>query len=332
MTSWLSDWANLLLRWAHFIAGIAWIGSSFYFIWLDRALTKPEREEPGVEGDLWMVHSGGGFWVGKRRPGPGGGAAALDWVQWEAKRPWVAGDRVPGVGFYPRGALPPRRTGQAAVRAQQLHDVPGAVHHAVESFSSDVREPRQLARAAAPLPRRRRRAPRDDRAGLVATLGVGPCRTGARWGHVLLDAQPQSGSAHSDGAGRFSSALPRRPRGHRPAFPTLPFPISKRPDGWTCAGRRLVRYPGEYRAHGGAHPRAGGRHEDDAAREQDRHHAGRARSPRTVDRRRRATALVLHGRQEPRRPARLGCLLIGVRQLQQRSLTIRPPDERHPHR
>src|SRR2546423_11428066 len=48
-----------------FIAGIAWIGSSFYFIWLDRALTRPEHAKPGVEGDLWMVHSGGFYQVEK---------------------------------------------------------------------------------------------------------------------------------------------------------------------------------------------------------------------------------------------------------------------------
>src|SRR2546426_3630796 len=77
MTSWLGDWASLFLRWAHFIAGIAWIGSSFYFIWLDRALTKPEHPKSGVEGDLWMVHSGGVYQVEKRRPGPGGAPAVL---------------------------------------------------------------------------------------------------------------------------------------------------------------------------------------------------------------------------------------------------------------
>src|SRR2546428_12188496 len=104
MTSWLSDWANLLLRWAHFIAGIAWIGSSFYFIWLDRALTKPEREEPGVEGDLWMVHSGGVFQGGKRRPGPGGGAPGVQWVKWEAVVTWGTGLALLGVVFFLCGA------------------------------------------------------------------------------------------------------------------------------------------------------------------------------------------------------------------------------------
>src|SRR2546425_10773508 len=104
MTSWLSDWANLLLRWAHFIAGIAWIGSSFYFIWLDRALTKPEREEPGVEGDLWMVHSGGFYQVEKRRPGPGEVPAVLHWFKWEAMLTWITGIALLILVFYLSGA------------------------------------------------------------------------------------------------------------------------------------------------------------------------------------------------------------------------------------
>jgi uncharacterized membrane protein len=91
MTSWLGDWANLLLRWAHFIAGIAWIGSSFYFIWLDRALTKPAQAKAGVEGDLWMVHSGGFYQVEKRRPGPGEVPAVLHWFKWEAMLTWITG-------------------------------------------------------------------------------------------------------------------------------------------------------------------------------------------------------------------------------------------------
>src|SRR6266487_7139052 len=100
MTSWLGDWANLLLRWTHFIAGIAWIGSSFYFIWLDRALTKPEHEKPGVEGDLWMVHSGGFYQVEKRRPGPGEVPAVLHWFKWEAMLTWITGIALLILVFY----------------------------------------------------------------------------------------------------------------------------------------------------------------------------------------------------------------------------------------
>ena len=89
--NWLGDWANLLLRWTHFIAGIAWIGSSFYFIWLDRTLTAPAIARPGVEGDLWMVHSGGFYQVEKRRPGPGEVPPVLHWFKWEAMLTWITG-------------------------------------------------------------------------------------------------------------------------------------------------------------------------------------------------------------------------------------------------
>jgi uncharacterized membrane protein len=104
MTSWLGDWANLLLRWAHFIAGIAWIGSSFYFIWLDRALTRPEQRRPGVEGDLWMVHSGGFYQVEKRRPGPGEIPPVLHWFKWEAMLTWISGLALLVLVFYLSGA------------------------------------------------------------------------------------------------------------------------------------------------------------------------------------------------------------------------------------
>jgi len=104
MTSWLGDWANLLLRWAHFIAGIAWIGSSFYFIWLDRALTKPAQAKPGVEGDLWMVHSGGFYQVEKRRPGPGEVPPVLHWFKWEAMITWITGISLLVLIYYLSGA------------------------------------------------------------------------------------------------------------------------------------------------------------------------------------------------------------------------------------
>jgi len=91
MVGHLGDWANLLLRWTHFIAGIAWIGSSFYFIWLDRALTAPTPPRAGVEGELWMVHSGGFYQTEKRRPGPGEMPAVLHWFKWEALFTWITG-------------------------------------------------------------------------------------------------------------------------------------------------------------------------------------------------------------------------------------------------
>ena len=58
------DWVNLLLRWAHVVVAIAWVGSSFYFVWLDNHLvppTDPALRDKGVGGELWAVH-GGGFY------------------------------------------------------------------------------------------------------------------------------------------------------------------------------------------------------------------------------------------------------------------------------
>ena len=104
MPTWLADWTNLLLRWTHFIAGIAWIGSSFYFIWLDRALATPAAPRPGVEGDLWMVHSGGFYQVEKRRPGPGEVPAVLHWFKWEALLTWITGISLLVLVYYLSGA------------------------------------------------------------------------------------------------------------------------------------------------------------------------------------------------------------------------------------
>ena len=103
MTGWLGDWANLLIRWTHFIAGIAWIGSSFYFIWLDRAMA-PAQGRSGVEGDLWMVHSGGFYQVEKRRPGPGEVPAVLHWFKWEAMFTWISGIALLVLLYYMSGA------------------------------------------------------------------------------------------------------------------------------------------------------------------------------------------------------------------------------------
>ena len=64
MDAYVLDWVNLLLRWAHVIVAIAWIGSSFYFVFLDNSLTPPPdalSKEKGVSGELWAIH-GGGFY------------------------------------------------------------------------------------------------------------------------------------------------------------------------------------------------------------------------------------------------------------------------------
>jgi uncharacterized membrane protein len=99
------DWANLLLRWAHFGFGIAWIGSSFYFVWLDSALSKPAPERTGVDGELWMVHSGGFYQVEKRKIGPGGMPAVLHWFKYEALFTWITGILLITVVYYLTGGV-----------------------------------------------------------------------------------------------------------------------------------------------------------------------------------------------------------------------------------
>ena len=96
MDAYVLDWLNLVVRWFHLIAGIAWIGASFYFVMLDNSLSAPARADDarrGVAGELWAVH-GGGFYVSQKFPtGPRGEALTenLHWSKWEAYTTWLSG-------------------------------------------------------------------------------------------------------------------------------------------------------------------------------------------------------------------------------------------------
>jgi uncharacterized membrane protein len=94
MDTYLLDWANLLLRWAHVITAIAWIGSSFYFVFLDSSLTAPtapELQAKGVDGELWAVHGGGFYNPQKYLVAPRSLPANLHWFYWEAYSTWLTG-------------------------------------------------------------------------------------------------------------------------------------------------------------------------------------------------------------------------------------------------
>ncbi len=94
MESYLFDWANLLLRWVHVITAIAWIGSSFYFVFLDSSLTPPEDDEQkrqGVSGELWAVHGGGFYHPVKFNVAPPKLPKHLHWFYWEAYSTWLTG-------------------------------------------------------------------------------------------------------------------------------------------------------------------------------------------------------------------------------------------------
>ena len=100
MEQWLIDWLNLGLRWLHLITGIAWIGSSFFFNWLDASLEKPKTPKEGVEGELWMVHSGGFYNVEKMQLTPAQIPPRLHWFMWEATFTWISGFLLLVVLYY----------------------------------------------------------------------------------------------------------------------------------------------------------------------------------------------------------------------------------------
>ncbi len=94
MESYLLDWANLLLRWLHVITAIAWVGSSFYFVFLDSSLTPPEDENlkrDGVSGELWAVHGGGFYHPVKFAGAPPKLPGHLHWFYWESYTTWMSG-------------------------------------------------------------------------------------------------------------------------------------------------------------------------------------------------------------------------------------------------
>ena len=94
MDAYLLDWANLLLRWLHVITAIAWVGSSFYFVFLDSSLTPPVDEDlkrQGVSGELWAVHGGGFYHPVKFALAPPKLPAHLHWFYWEAYTTWMSG-------------------------------------------------------------------------------------------------------------------------------------------------------------------------------------------------------------------------------------------------
>ena len=97
------SWGNLLFRWLHVIAAIAWIGSSFYFIALDNHLRPPAEErdaERGVGGEVWEIHGGGFYRVEKFTVAPHELPEPLYWFKWEAYTTWLSGFALLVVVFF----------------------------------------------------------------------------------------------------------------------------------------------------------------------------------------------------------------------------------------
>ncbi len=102
MESYLLDWANLLLRWLHVIVAIAWVGSSFYFVFLDSSLTPPVDEDlkkQGVSGELWAVHGGGFYHPVKFALSPPKLPSHLHWFYWESYSTWLSGFALLAVSY-----------------------------------------------------------------------------------------------------------------------------------------------------------------------------------------------------------------------------------------
>ena len=98
------DWLNLLARWLHVITGIAWIGASFYFVWLDNTIRPPapgsELASKGVSGELWAVHGGGFYNPQKYLVAPSELPKDLHWFKWEAYSTWLSGFALLTIVYY----------------------------------------------------------------------------------------------------------------------------------------------------------------------------------------------------------------------------------------
>jgi uncharacterized membrane protein len=98
------DWLNLIVRWLHMITGIAWIGASFYFVWLDNTIRPPEADselaKKGVSGHLWAVHGGGFYNPQKYLVAPAELPKELHWFKWEAYSTWLSGFALLSIVYY----------------------------------------------------------------------------------------------------------------------------------------------------------------------------------------------------------------------------------------
>jgi len=95
-----TPWLNMAIRWLHVITGIAWIGSSFYFVWLDNHLEKPKDPKKGMSGELWSVHGGGFYHKQKYAVAPEQMPDNLHWFKWEAYFTWMSGFALMALIYY----------------------------------------------------------------------------------------------------------------------------------------------------------------------------------------------------------------------------------------
>ena len=100
MDPFLAEWLNILVRWGHVLAGISWIGTSFYFVALDLSLRKASGMPEGVSGEAWEVHGGGFYHVRKYLSAPAELPPHLIWFKWEAYLTWITGFLLLIIQYY----------------------------------------------------------------------------------------------------------------------------------------------------------------------------------------------------------------------------------------
>jgi uncharacterized membrane protein len=102
----ISEWLNFILRWTHVFAGIMWVGTTYYFTWLDARLSEEEKAmaNVGKAAQIWMVHSGG-FYVVEKRKVPDELVRKLHWFRWEAGTTWLSGMVLLIVVYYLGGGV-----------------------------------------------------------------------------------------------------------------------------------------------------------------------------------------------------------------------------------
>ena len=99
MEAHFTEWLNLGIRWIHMITGIAWIGASFYFVWLENNLNR-SNPRVGLSGDLWAIHGGGIYHLEKYKLAPPKMPENLHWFKWEAYATWLSGVALLLVVYY----------------------------------------------------------------------------------------------------------------------------------------------------------------------------------------------------------------------------------------
>jgi len=115
----ITEWLNLIARWVHVFAGIMWVGTTFYFTWLDARMTEEEKAlaNTGKTAQIWMVHSGGFYLVEKRKI-PDELSRKLHWFKWEAGTTWLSGFALLIIVYYlGGGALVDRDVSEISIGA-----------------------------------------------------------------------------------------------------------------------------------------------------------------------------------------------------------------------